>query len=201
MSNINHQLVQSVMPSAAVAGSVTHRCADGNLVVESAGRSWHCQRAVSCVIAPQVGDKVMVAGIENQMWLLAILARADHQQAELSVPGNLHIHSSGELSLSSESLRIGAAKGDCHIKEMEYSGETVSAWIGLSRIAGEKIESIWRSVTQISRNFLRTTQQTEQVRAGQLDIKAENYARLHAENMVITAKAITKVDSEQIHIG
>lgn len=201
MTRINHKLVQAAMPPMQAAGTVTHCFADGSLTVENEGRGWHCRRAASCVIAPQVGDAVLIASVENQIWLLAVLEQANPQQAELSVPGHLHIHSGGELSLSSEALRVCADRGDCHINEMKYSGEKLSAWVSLSRIVGKRAESVWHTVTQISHNLLRTTRQTEQVRAGQLDMKAEDYARLYARNTVITSKAITKVDSEQIHMG
>lgn len=201
MSNINHKLVQAVLPASQTAGVVTHCFADGSLTVESEGRAWLCLRAVSCVIAPQAGDRVLITAVDNQLWLLAVLERQSSQAAELSVPGDLHIRSSGELSLSSEALRVAASKGDCHISEMSYSGEKLSAWVSLSRIVGKRAESVWQTVTQISHNLLRTTRNTEQVRAGQLDMKAEDYARLHAKNTVITSTAITKVDSEQIHMG
>lgn len=201
MSNINHQLAHSAAPPLQSAGTVTHCFADGSLSVESEGRGWHCQRAASCVIAPQAGDRVLIAGVDNQVWLLAVLERANPAAAELSVPGDLHIRSSGELSLSSEALRVSAGQGDCHISEMNYSGDKLSAWVSLTRTVGKRAESVWQTVTQVSQNLFRQTRNTEQVRAGQLDIRADDYARLHAHNTVITSKAITKVDSEQIHMG
>lgn len=201
MTNINHKLAETVAPPIQACGVVTHCFADGSLMVESEGRGWHCRRAASCVIAPQAGDTALIASVDNQLWLLAVLERANPQSAELSVPGDLHIRSAGELTLSGEGLRVSAQQGDCHISEMKYSGDKLSAWVSLSRIVGKRAESVWQTVTQISHNLLRTTRQTEQVRAGQLDMKAEDYARLHAHNTVITSKAITKVDSEQIHMG
>ena len=201
MSKVNHLLAQPILPPAQASAVVTHCFADGSLTVESEGRGWHCRRAASCVIAPQTGDTVLIASVESQIWLLAVLERANPQVAELSVPGDLHIRSEGELSLSSDALRVSASQGDCHIDEMKYSGEKLSAWVSLSRVVGKRAESVWQTVTQISHSLFRTTKQTEHVRAGQLDIKAEDYARLHAHNTVITSKAITKVDSEQIHMG
>lgn len=201
MNNINHQLAIAAMPAGQCSAQVTHCFDDGSLMVESEGRGWHCRRAVSCVIAPQAGDTVLIAGVDNQMWLLAVLERANPQCAELNVPGDLHISSSGALRLSSEALNVTASTGDCHISEMTYSGEKVSAWVTLSRVVGKRAESVWQTVTQISHNLFRSTRQTEQVRAGQLDMKAEDYMRMHAHNTVITSKAITKVDSEQIHMG
>jgi hypothetical protein len=88
------------------SGSVTHVFADGSLTVESEGRGWHCQRAVSCVIAPQVGDRVLITHVDNQSgywrcWSGSIAG------AELSVPGDLHIRSSGELSRAAGAARHG----------------------------------------------------------------------------------------------
>ncbi|AOR65418.1 DUF3540 domain-containing protein [Pectobacterium wasabiae] len=201
MNNVNHKLAQAILPPVQASGVVTHCFADGSLTVEYEGRGWHCRRAASCVIAPQTGDMVIVTRTENQIWLLVVLERANPQKAELNVPGDLHIHSAGELSFSSAALRVSADQGDCHISDMNYSGEKLSAWVSLSRIVGKRAESVWQTITQISHNLRRTTRNTEQVRAGQLDMKADDYARLHAHNMVITSKAITKVDSEQIHMG
>ncbi|HEI8868147.1 DUF3540 domain-containing protein [Serratia sp. AKBS12] len=201
MNNINHKLVQAVTPPLQSAGVVTHCFSNGSLSVESEGRGWHCQRAASCVIAPQAGDRVLIAGVDNQVWLLAVLERANSTAAELSVPGDLHIRSAGEISLSSETLRVSASQGDCHINDMQYSGDKLSAWVSLSRTVGKHAESVWQTITQVSHNLLRTTRQTEQVRAGQLDMQADGYARLHAQNTVITSTAITKVDAEQIHMG
>lgn len=201
MTTINHKLAQAIMPPAHAAGTVTHCFADGSMTVESEGRGWHCRRAASCLLVPQVGDRVLMSSVDNQIWLLAVLERDESRQAELSLAGDLHIHSAGELSLSSQRLRVNAGEGDCHINEMKYSGDKLAAWVTLSRIVGKRAESVWQTVTQISDYLLRTTRQTEHVRAGQLDMKAEDYARLHAHNTVITSKAITKVDSEQIHMG
>lgn len=200
MTTIN-KLAQTIMPPAHCLGTVTHCFADGSITVESDGLGWHCRRAVGCLIVPQAGDRVIISSMDNQIWLLMVLERDEDRQVELNVLSDLHIRSAGKLSLSGQSLRVNAQKGDCHINEMNYSGDKLSVWVNLSRIVGERTESVWQTVIQISHHLLRTTRWTEQVRAGQLDIKAEDYARLHARNTVITSKAITKVDSEQIHMG
>jgi len=194
MTKSNQPLALAALPGGQFSAQVTH-------CLECDGRGWHCRRAVSCVIAPQTGDTVLISAVDNQMWLLAVLERGNNDATELSVPGDLRIASQGALSLSSEALNVSAAKGDCHISEMTYSGDKISAWVTLSRIVGKRAESVWQTVTQLSHNLFRTTRQTEQVRAGQLDMKAEDYLRMHAHNTVITSKAITKVDSEQIHMG
>ncbi|KEY59006.1 DUF3540 domain-containing protein [Serratia sp. DD3] len=202
MTNAITSYTLPTTPPQQAAGQVVNLLNDGTMMVESEGRGWHCRRAASCLIAPEFGDRVLIASVEGQLWLLAVLERAEGQQPTvLSVEGDLQIAPGGNLSLTSQGLNITAKTSDCHIDAMNYSGESVTAWVSLSRIVGKQCESIWQSVTQISHRLLRKTTQMEQVRAGQLDMQAEDYLRMHAQNTVITSKAITKIDSEQIHMG
>ncbi|PHM79308.1 DUF3540 domain-containing protein [Xenorhabdus cabanillasii] len=189
-------------PLQQVAGQVVNRLQDGSLMVESNNRGWHCRRAASCLLTPEPGDTVLVTTADGQLWVLAILERPEQQYlAEISVPGDLAISSQGDLSLNSNGLNIAASIGNCHISKMQYSGESLSAWVSITQLIGNKFESVWQTVTQLSNRLFRHTTQTEQVQAGQLDIQAESYIRLHAQNTMMSAKAVAKIDAEQIHIG
>lgn len=193
-------------PLQQMSGQVVSRLSDGSVIVECGSRRWHCRRAASCLLTPEPDDTVLVTklvtNVEEQFWVLAILARAEQQNpAEISVPGDLAIASQGNLTLTSHGLNITADNGDCHISKMQYSGESLSAWVSITQLVGNKLESVWQSVTQLSQRLFRHTKQTEQVQAGQLVMQAENYLRLHAQNTLMTAKAVTKINAEQIHIG
>ncbi|MDR0217522.1 MAG: DUF3540 domain-containing protein [Enterobacteriaceae bacterium] len=183
-------------------GQVMNRLPDGSLMVESHHRGWHCRRAASCLLTPEPGDTVLVATVEEQLWVLAVLERNEQQNlAEISVPGSLTIAAQGALNFNSHGLNITADNGNCHINKMQYSGESLSAWVSVAQLMGNKFESVWQTITQLSQRLFRHTAQTEQVRAGQLDMQAEDYMRLHARHTMMTAKAVTKIDAEQIHIG
>ncbi|MDX8000572.1 DUF3540 domain-containing protein [Xenorhabdus sp. Reich] len=192
----------STEPLQQISGQVIHILQDSNLMVESQDRGWHCRQAASCLLTPEIGDTVLITKVEEQFWILAILERAEQQHpAEINILGDLTINSQGNLNLNSNGLNITADNGSCHINEMQYSGKSLSAWVSITRIVGNQFESVWQSITQLSHRLLRHTTQTEQVHAGQLDMQAENYMRLHAQNTIVSAKAITKIDAEQIHIG
>ncbi|AOM40261.1 DUF3540 domain-containing protein [Xenorhabdus hominickii] len=189
-------------PLQQISGQVINILQDGSLIVKSEKRGWHCRQAASCLLKPEMGDTVLLTNVDEQIWILAILERAEQQNpAEINVPGDLSITSQGNLNLNSNGLNITADNGSCHINEMQYSGESLSAWVSITRIVGNQFESVWQTVTQLSNRLFRYTTQTEQVHAGQLDMQAESYVRLHAQNTVVSAKAITKIDAKQIHIG
>ncbi len=157
------------LPVLHNTGRVTHLFSDGTLSVECAQRGWHCQRAASCLLMPAVGDRVLLTAVEQEIWLLAVLERAEPQQlALLSTDSALQIASAGELHLSSPRLCITAEEGDCHIDTLKYSGASLSAWVSVATLMGKRCESVWQTLTQISHNVFRRTRQLEQLRVGQL---------------------------------
>lgn len=183
-------------------GQVLSIDATGSVQVLIEGRRWHGQRAASCLLTPQVDDRVLMCRAGEQLWLLAVLVRSQPQQAaELHCEGELTLSTSQKLTLRSPQFQLAAQHGDCQIDELNYRGEKVALWVSLSRLFGQRCESVWESLSQISHHLLRRTTHTEQVRAGQLDIKTSQLTRLRAPTTLISSEALTRVDGKQIHMG
>lgn len=194
------------------SGRVADVLSDGSMIVASEGRGWQCRRAASCLLTPEAGDTVLLArSSDEKLWLLAVLERATPQQAvQIIVDGDLNIATRGgsltlnsecQLALASQRLQVQSTHGDCRIGNLEYRGDELNARVTLSRWVGERCESVWHTLTQLSEAVFRQVRKTEHVRVGQLDYQAEDYARLHARNTLITAENIAKIDSDQIHVG
>ncbi|TKI04339.1 DUF3540 domain-containing protein [Martelella alba] len=196
-------------PSQAV-GRVADALPEGFFIVEHEQRGWQCRQAASCLLQPQTGDLVLIAGNGAQLWLLAVLERTDAGLPyTLDVPGPLRIAPQGDLtlatpaalSLDSRELAIDSGRGDCRIKELAYQGRSLSAWISRCTLAGKSLETVWQTTVSISQRLLRKVTHTEHVRVGQWDCQAEDYARLHGKHLLMTSEAIAKLDAEQIHVG
>ncbi|NDJ56385.1 DUF3540 domain-containing protein [Enterobacteriaceae bacterium 4M9] len=194
------------------SGQVVDISPNGNVVVESNGLGWTCRRAASCLLTPELGDTVLIVQSDNDtLWLLAVLERASPENLShigvngslciSTIGGSLTLESERQLALSGQDLQMTAERGRCAIDTLEFEGEEVSARVGIGRWVGNRCESVWQTVTQLSQTLFRQVKQTEHVRAGQLDYQAEDYLRLHARNTLISAKDITRIDSEQIHVG
>ncbi|UNK24768.1 DUF3540 domain-containing protein [Yersinia intermedia] len=193
------------------AGLVAANLPDGSLLVQYSSQNRVCRQATSCLVMPNIGDTVLIADVGQQFWVIAVLERADPSTVlRLNVAGDLQIetpsgslilHSTKQVKISSDTLAVQAQNADCNIDEMTYSGKEFSGFISVVRLVGKRYESLWHSIIQTSHTLFRRVRQIEYVRAGQLDLQAEDYARLHARNLIITSKNITKLDSEQIHIG
>ncbi|SDD81414.1 Protein of unknown function [Paraburkholderia lycopersici] len=193
-------------------GRLINRLPDGSFMVESRGQRWHCRRAASCLLDPQCDDTVLIAGNDDgQVWLLAVLERVRPDAiAEVTLPdglristprGSLHLASRDQVHIGSKDFSLEAEDAQCRLRKLDFDAAEVSSWIGIGRWIGCRSESLWDSVTQISRHLFRHVRQTEHVRAAQMDYQAEGLLRLHARNTIATSDAITKIDSEQIHVG
>lgn len=210
MNNRQRSHSLAVTPPAQAVGRVVNLLPAGCYIVEHEQRGWQCRQAASCLLAPQIGDEVLIAGHEQHLWLLAVLTRADPQQPfSLSVAGALEIAAQGDLTFAcpnrlamrSHTLDIAAEQGECHIDNLHYRGQSLAAWVADCSIVGKSMETVWHTVVAISHRLLRKVTQTEHVRVGQWDCEARDYARIHGKQLIVTSEAITKLDSEQIHVG
>ncbi|OZI62326.1 DUF3540 domain-containing protein [Bordetella genomosp. 11] len=200
-------------------GRVVAREDDGRYRVDCDGRPWRAQRAASCLLAPGVGDDVLISGPDpTRVYLIAVVAQADAGRSRLELPGDVTLESAqGNLSLDSAgtiSLRGGAAvrvETDelalhardvrCVADRLRYVATELQATVGTTRLVGKAYEAVMDRITLMSRLSFRTTEEVEQVRAGTLDYQAEQAARVHANYTMVTGGELVKVDAKQIHMG
>lgn len=190
---------------------------DAGYMVRCDGYEWRCKRAASCLLAPEVGDTVLISGPDHQrVYLLDVVEQANPEASLLQVPGllrvsagkveiesrgNIALQSAQDLTLASAKLNIQSDKGMCVVNEMEYLGKKVKSTVGFFHFIGNVYESIVDRLSWISRSSFKVTEGVEQVRAGMIDYEAEKTARLHSKYTVVTAEDLVKVDGKQIHMG
>jgi hypothetical protein len=187
--------------------------------VDCDGREWRCRRAASCLLAPSVGDTVLISGPDSgRVYLIAVITQADPTSTRIETSGDVVIASrNGDLTLESSgrtqlkggthvdvqtaAFALKAQDADCEVTRLRYTGAEVNSTVGSLRLVGRIYEAIVDRLSHLSRNAFRMTEESEHVRAGTLDYQAEQSARIHAEYTVVTAAELVKVDAKQIHMG
>jgi hypothetical protein len=201
-------------------GKVVEHLPEGSLYrVECDDGAWQCRRAASCLLRPELGDTVLIAGPDRyHVYLIAVIDQADDTTAHIETKGRLtlatpaggvHIESGEAIRLqsakavevSSERFALTATQADCKVDRLNYVGNAVKAMATSIHVVGRLCETVMDRLVHISRTAFRMTEQTEQVRCGQLDYEATDLARIHATQTVVTAQAVVKVDAKQIHMG
>lgn len=216
----------AVQPSAVLhydpvqlLGTVIRIDSGGYCVVQCEAAEWHVERAASCLLAPSVGDTVLLSGpVPEQTYLIAVIRQAAPEMARLETAGNMVIaslrgdvameaaqtitlRSQDRLALESTAFSLRTDNAECNVRELDYLGTDARLAVGMLRLVGSACEVVMDRISQLAHNVFRLTQDTEQIRAGRIDCQAEHTARLHAQHTLVTATDLVKVDADQIHMG
>ncbi|MGQ0697767.1 MAG: DUF3540 domain-containing protein [Panacagrimonas sp.] len=177
------------------------------------------RRAASCLLRPECGDRVLVSGASaTDCYVIAVLERAGNSpqclhlvgDASLSIEnGSLQLESTDRLdlnavnamSLGSNRLDVRASKAQVILGELSAIGRAWSGTLGHLRFVGEAFDSVVQRLTQHARHSVRTVEQSDQVRCGEMDYRAQGSVRLHGQHTHITASELVKLDGDQIHLG
>ncbi|WP_164557811.1 DUF3540 domain-containing protein [Massilia atriviolacea] len=189
----------------------------GNFLLDLHGGTLTCKRAASCLLHPDTGDKVLVSGPSRQQsYLIAVLERDSARTARVGVDGAMTIGYGGALQVLSddairlESASLSLASGQLDIRadsavvvaqELSYHGRQWQGALGVLRHTGQALEMLLDKVRQVARVCYRQVEQTDHLRAGQLDYQARDYVRLHGDHVMVTSDKLLKMDSKQIHLG
>jgi len=218
MNGAMKKITPDTVTSIQLLGTVSRELDNGMFLVECEGQTWRCRRAASCLLKPEAGDTVLLAGDSTRVFLLAVIEQADAAIARIEMPGdvllsaaqgNVTVHSTRQVCLQGENgltmqtdqLALRARQGDCVVDEMQYTGRELKGTVGVVRLIGRLCETVVDRVMQISRNAFRMVEQTDQARVGHLDYEAGEVARIHAKTTMVTGEKLAKIDAAQIHVG
>lgn len=188
------------MPVNAI-GQVTSVTEQGiDVVLE--GAECTVRRAASCLLAPEVGDSVLVCGPNAaSLYIIAVLERGSDQALHVCLDGDAMITTRGKLSVASDELVVRARHATTLIDKLSSFGRELSVSIACVKLVGNVFESFFDRISSFAGNSVRTVEGADQVRSATIDYRAEQSLSLHGSEVIATAKALVKVDGGQIHIG
>ncbi|WP_296700119.1 DUF3540 domain-containing protein [Thiocapsa sp. UBA6158] len=188
--------------------------------IQTATGVLRARRAVSCLVWPEVGDRVLVAQrLNDETFLIAILERRAAVPLRLVLPGEtrvevaegagLSLRVEGPLALGSDS-RLSAESPKVSVRaerltlvggRFELIAREALAALRSSRLIGDLVEATAKRLNLSLDQSRRRVRDLDQVHAGSVEIRAEQVARLHADTLLADARRLVKIDGEQIHLG
>lgn len=177
------------------------------------------RRAVSCLIEPREGDRVLFGGNRREgHYILAILARQEGAGAAVCIDGNLELRlpngrfvvaaqegvevvSTKDVSVVSGAVHVNAAEGNVGVERLTFFGSLVRAEIETVKLLADRVDSVVERLSQRLKRSFRSVEESDQVRASHIDYTAKKTMSLHAGNALVTAEELVKLDGEQIHVG
>lgn len=205
--------------AASQRSGVVERVDDRSFAVRTAAGVVVARRAVSCLVEPEEGDRVLVAEVDGEeFWLLAVLERDGGGALRVAPEGDLELRLSrgrfsvaaqegidlatgGDVAVAAGSLDVHTDRARVTAGELEYLGATVSAELERLKVFAIRCEELYETLSQRVKRSYRTVSERDQLRAEQIDYAARENLSLHGENAIVTARELVKLDGEQIHLG
>lgn len=143
-----------------------------------------CKRAVSCLIKPKLGDKVMIFSSDGVAWIYAVLDRIE--------TGTLSIDA-GEASLtvSAAGIDIASSKGMVlsSLKDMEVNSWTGDFYVTCSSM----FEVVRANLVTTARHLIQRSRDT--------NVTVEETMTVQSENHIINAGSDLHIDAKRINMG
>ena len=189
------------------------------LVVRVGDREVTARRAVSCLVEPVVGDRVLCA-LSDESFVLAVLVKGERRDpgVTLSFDGDVTLRSRGgkvavvaseavtlasgkKVEVSAPELEVRAMKTSFFSASLSYIGRTLDAEIDRVTVVAQTVDRTIDRVRERLKRSFRTIEEIEQVKAKELDVDVEGNVSVHADNTIMSSEKLVKIDGEQIHLG
>ena len=190
----------------------------GEISINIAGEIKKGKKAFSCIIDPEPDDIVICTENEDGIvYVLGIIERLNGQKINISLPSDTNIQANnGSLNLhSSENVTIVSKDINCFSKKVIHrSHEAIVSYDDITA-NGNELHAQYKSVHLISNlintiakqaikkfiGYIRSTEDTDMVRAGQMTRHADGVCAIDSKYTMLNSKKSTKIDGEKILMG
>ena len=198
---------------------VVRQVRDASITVRTASGDYRARRSVSCLVAPEPDDRVLVASLPNgECYVLAVLERGEDAGGELVWDGDLNLRvvrgrlsiaardgvdiaSEKQVAVSAGRFALNALDTSVAFERLTVVGRYLQAELGRIKAVAQTLDTVLERLSQRVKHSYRTVQECDHVRAERVDYVARGTMSLHAEDALVTAERLVKLDGEQIHVG
>ncbi|WP_437673117.1 DUF3540 domain-containing protein [Sorangium sp. So ce131] len=192
-----------------------------SLRVRAGSGEYEARRAVSCLVEPELGDRVLLALHDEGCHVLAVLEREGREGGapvrltadgpiEVSAPAGhltlaaehgVRIVSPGETAIASGKVRVAATEASLAVGAMTYVGEQLAAQVDRVKTVAREVESVAERLVQRLERAYRFVAESEQVRANYVEVSATTAVSIKAKTTIVSGGELAKIDGGQIHVG
>ena len=159
------------------------------------GTYYQAQKAFSCLIQPEVNDRVQVIFLESEVFITNILERLEHQQAaNIQLPEKTNISSPGRILMQAK-----------HISQetlnYELIAEQAELTTGLLRILSEQIYQFSEFNQIRTDQLLKQVSDFEQSITKELRMIVEDHWRVDSQSTHMLSEEDTIIDARTISLS
>jgi len=193
--------------------------APGGWRVRAGRRDATCRTALSCLVEPRPGDRVLLA-LEGSgaLFALAVLDRPEgppglelrlEGPVDLHVRGDLALRGDGDLALASggrlsgraDHLELDARSGAARMDRFAFLGRFLETQVERWHLFAIRAEQVFRRVTSTARESCRFVERHDEVQAGSRRVLVKEELTLQSGSSHLLARDRVTVTAEQIHLN
>jgi len=195
---------------------ISHLNEDFEIIVS--GKTLRAKKAFSCIINPLPDDTVICCRNENGIfYILGIIERKNSRQMDISFPSDTNIESKeGSLNIASKaSITMTSSNLNCFSKKTVHksnealfcyddviaTGKEFQASFKSMKVISNMINTMAKHVIERFRSYNRNTEDSDQIKAGQITRKTDGSYLLDSKHTIMNSKECTKIDGEKILMG
>lgn len=188
------------LDTGTVKALVTEREA---MVTLANGEQIHAFQATSCLLAPVIGDTVLIFHGPEQAYMLSVLAREATVTAELGVAGakDVALKAEGHLALSAPDVQVSARRMTVLADTLMQTGKKLVS--NFSRTLETYLDQMVnaRTITTTAQSRSSAIKETETLKAGILVQNIDSVATQNSEISMITAEEDVRLDGKRVSVG
>jgi hypothetical protein len=205
------QPVQFVARVCAKGPGAMWKLHDGAVELES-------RVAASCLLRPGVGDRVLAVASDSGCWILVILERSEGTESSIEADGDLVFRSvSGQVRIEGETgltlcspdavevqssrFRLSSRVAEMLTGRLSWIGDEMSANFRSGSVVGRLFSSMVDRFSLKAKTVNREVSELDEVRAGNVDYRADNSMNLRARTVLAKGEELAKIDGGHIHLG
>ena len=197
-------------------GVVTGASASGFAVGTASGQ-YQAQRALSCLVSPEVGDSVLLAvPPRGDIYVLAVLDRAGETALTIASERDIALRTRGTITMTAADtvetrarevhttahrVETSATEGLVSIGKLELVSGMVSANVRAAKAVLGTLDTVLERVSQHVKRSYKIVEELELTRAREVDLRVERCLKMRSQNTLMDAEQIVKVQAEQVHLG
>jgi len=212
------QLAQAPTPNLEYGRVVAGK--KDQVMVHTTFGTVEAQRAVSCLVKPIAGDRVLLStDLAGSCFILSVLERTvQGEETELAlegdtalsvVNGNLRLSSEGSLlasgaesiEMAADKVSLNAHEGEANIGKLTFMGSTLYSQVKRFVAVAKTVEHTFKRFTQRFENCERFVEDHEEVQTGSTRYLVEDTMTTHAKNTMNVSEELHTMQAEQIHMG
>lgn len=194
---------------ALFSGRVIASGAQDQVRIATETDEFEARLAVTCLVAPQPGDRVLVSRLENGCFVLAILERLIPSPVTLRAAGDSLTIEAARLTLAArETLSVSAPAVDIVTPRFTLAGDALAFLGKLTSFVGDRLRLSSRT-QEVAADTIATTARervsavagTDMLRAGNLVSTIDGVVSTQTEAAVIAAREEVRIDGKRVTMG